>query len=743
MPHLARGILLTVSILFFVSCKVQVEPGIGGAVVSDSGEFVCYPGETCLVDVSDTSFDETFRAVASDGYAFEGWERRQGAFCGGRTDSCRLFTALLAGNEFFLNFLNDDELTYYLAPVFSYQGSAGEESTYFDVDANGAASGIATADGNILYTERTDEGLLATYMRTPDGSETYIEFGPDGLPRDLLLRGYLLRFRQFTDTSVIFELVDSAGNGVVGEIPFTDELATVVGRLVDNAGAVQSQAVSSSFAKASVGPASTVSAEATEDLANGVTAVELALEMFNSNSLRPLLGNVASSVVETAANSFAGHLASQGEQQTSTDLQLRVLAGAGVCYLSVSGGALIKLTGLPGCKEFVEASYAAVNSWAVEVSESRFKNTLDALAADAPLFGDELDQQIANQIVSADSFLGDYTHDIDIVAPKDNAFVQLSAPMTLTATVTDRVTEPPIDRATTLEVDYVYGVVKDKRYARFGRSSLLDETYSSNDDEPSISLVSASPGEVRTEGQLSFSVTDLPEGRNKVGIDANTLGVFSRKRVSVIATPYKPPFQVFWGLNVDGSGSRTDTVPTVGQSGTLTASLFDADNARIDDLDYTWEDSNGNVLSNSQVYERSFDEAGDLVLTARTEYYGVPFEAVANIEVAGDVTGTWRFISVVTSTSDDECDDGVDIATISVVQEGSTVRLVGLLEATINDRTIRWSNLLIPDGEGTSRSSASLTVSADYQSFTGTESWSYSESGFSCTGTSEIRGTRL
>ena len=72
-------------------------------------------------------------------------------------------------------------------------------------------------------------------------------------------------------------------------------------------------------------------------------ALKLAQEILATRSLRPLLADATSTAITTLATAFASHLESKGEQQTSVDLQLRVLAGAGVCYLSIAGGGLLKI----------------------------------------------------------------------------------------------------------------------------------------------------------------------------------------------------------------------------------------------------------------------------------------------------------------------------------------------------------------------------------------------------------------
>ena len=43
-------------------CKIVIDVPEGGTVTSESGDFSCAAGTRCVVDVSDTSFDQTYVA---------------------------------------------------------------------------------------------------------------------------------------------------------------------------------------------------------------------------------------------------------------------------------------------------------------------------------------------------------------------------------------------------------------------------------------------------------------------------------------------------------------------------------------------------------------------------------------------------------------------------------------------------------------------------------------------------------
>ena len=91
--------------------------GEGGSVATQSGSFSCASGETCIVDVVDVFFDETFMGEPANGYEFSHWAKRPGGFCGGSSTPCRLFTTLFGGNEFFVGVLASD-LVFSLTSIF-------------------------------------------------------------------------------------------------------------------------------------------------------------------------------------------------------------------------------------------------------------------------------------------------------------------------------------------------------------------------------------------------------------------------------------------------------------------------------------------------------------------------------------------------------------------------------------------------------------------------------------------------
>lgn len=138
------------------ACKLTIEVPEGGYVQSSSGNYDCRPEaeaasvqsqghhghmrhtETiqpqheeafhCDIDVSDVTFDETFTAVAEEGYEFSHWKKAPRSFFGDReTNPVRLTTTIFVGFEQIAAVL-DSDIGFYLEPVFVKSIKTGDVS---------------------------------------------------------------------------------------------------------------------------------------------------------------------------------------------------------------------------------------------------------------------------------------------------------------------------------------------------------------------------------------------------------------------------------------------------------------------------------------------------------------------------------------------------------------------------------------------------------------------------------------
>ncbi len=111
----------------------------------------------------------------------------------------------------------------------------------------------------------------------------------------------------------------------------------------------------------------------------------------------------------------------------------------------------------------------------------------------------------------------------------------------------------------------------------------------------------------------------------------------------------------------------------------------------------------------------------------------------------GDINGTWNITEVLTSQAAG-C-SGVDTYGLNVVQNGNTATLTDsngnvFKNAVLSGNKLTWSGSY-PEAPGTTTSNATATIGANCSSLTATATWSYTETGFACSGTSAITGTRI
>lgn len=111
-------LLVTSIMLIQFGCRVEISVPEGGTVETLSENHSCSGGQTCVVEVNDLFFDETFFARPDEGYTFSHWIKQPRGLCGGMPTPCHLFTSLFEGNEALISFLASTE-AFFLEPVFT------------------------------------------------------------------------------------------------------------------------------------------------------------------------------------------------------------------------------------------------------------------------------------------------------------------------------------------------------------------------------------------------------------------------------------------------------------------------------------------------------------------------------------------------------------------------------------------------------------------------------------------------
>jgi hypothetical protein len=110
------------AVALVTGCKVGVAVFEGGNVQSHSGVRNCEEMYTCIFEVQDMNFTETFIAIPKEGYEFKNWKSGNLFLCANSTEPiCEVDNTLLKGNEDAENFVASDEM-FYLIPVFKFIG---------------------------------------------------------------------------------------------------------------------------------------------------------------------------------------------------------------------------------------------------------------------------------------------------------------------------------------------------------------------------------------------------------------------------------------------------------------------------------------------------------------------------------------------------------------------------------------------------------------------------------------------
>jgi Leucine-rich repeat (LRR) protein len=110
--------LALVFVLFLTEgCKIEITVPEGGKVVSASHAYDCDSGKTCVVEVNDFHFAETFDAHADEGWIFIGWKFSRGYLCGRSESVCHMSNKGLGQYEAISAIVESDEI-FYLEPEF-------------------------------------------------------------------------------------------------------------------------------------------------------------------------------------------------------------------------------------------------------------------------------------------------------------------------------------------------------------------------------------------------------------------------------------------------------------------------------------------------------------------------------------------------------------------------------------------------------------------------------------------------
>lgn len=162
-----RSVVFSLLALALAGCKVEIFATENGHIKSDSGTYSCDTGDTCVIDVVDTFFDETFQARPDPGYTFAAWRTKPSSFCGGSNEPCRLNTTGFPGTPL-MNVLESDNV-FFLEPVFGKRNSWRPRA---DTTTAGVGPAACTMRGK-LYVMALGWGDGGTFGQNLGKTEVY------------------------------------------------------------------------------------------------------------------------------------------------------------------------------------------------------------------------------------------------------------------------------------------------------------------------------------------------------------------------------------------------------------------------------------------------------------------------------------------------------------------------------------------------------------------------------------------
>jgi hypothetical protein len=118
-------VITLLTTLVLVGCKLVIQVPAGGQVITQSGSYgPCAAGKTCVIDITDLFFNESFVAKPGAAYVFKHWKKKAGAFCGGKKGACKLQSAPLGTDPGLMALLESNQ-RFFLQPVFEKKSDDG------------------------------------------------------------------------------------------------------------------------------------------------------------------------------------------------------------------------------------------------------------------------------------------------------------------------------------------------------------------------------------------------------------------------------------------------------------------------------------------------------------------------------------------------------------------------------------------------------------------------------------------
>ena len=150
-----RLLVLAITALSIMGCKVQITAPEGGQVISKSGAYQCQSGQVCTIDIHDLFFDEEFTGEPAPGYSFFEWRKVDRSLCAYKTTPCRIVSAWAQIHEVFMELLESDDVFYLEAVFIDDLGG----SSYTGVTSQALPIALTVRDDTIIRARFTYQQL--------------------------------------------------------------------------------------------------------------------------------------------------------------------------------------------------------------------------------------------------------------------------------------------------------------------------------------------------------------------------------------------------------------------------------------------------------------------------------------------------------------------------------------------------------------------------------------------------------
>ena len=120
-------------------CNLKIVAPLSGSVVSDSGMYICQPGEKCTITTSRGLLSEVFRPIPEQGYFFQYWLAGDDNICAEEIEACNtLSNSGIAIDQNFISLVLSGEASFRLQPKFKLQNGSNApiNAIRADVDVN-------------------------------------------------------------------------------------------------------------------------------------------------------------------------------------------------------------------------------------------------------------------------------------------------------------------------------------------------------------------------------------------------------------------------------------------------------------------------------------------------------------------------------------------------------------------------------------------------------------------------------